>query len=67
MEKFEKICSGIEFYPFIYVEMHRNQRNLDFHETFYKNNDFLTCRGSNLNEFIRILKWYEIFAVLLTS
>ena len=40
---------------------------LDFYETFCKNNDFLTCRGCNLNEFVRILKWYEIFAVLLIS
>ena len=38
-----------------------------FYETFCKNNDFLTCRGCNLNEFVRILKWYEIFAVLLIS
>ena len=67
MENFEKICSGIEFmllYTWKCIEINGF---LDFYETFCKNNDFLTCRGCNLNEFVRILKWYAIFAVLLIS
>ena len=66
-KNFEKICSGIEFillYTWKCIEINGY---LDFYETFCKNNDFLTCRGCNLNELVRILKWYAIFAVLLIS
>ena len=53
---FEKICPGIEFillYTWKCIEINGF---LDFYETFCKNNDFLTCRGCNLNEFVRIFK-----------
>ena len=55
METFEKICPGIEFillYTWKCIEINGSFR---FYETFCKNNDFLTCRGCNLNEFLRIL------------
>ena len=67
METFEKICPGIEFillYTWKCIEINGSFR---FYETFCKNNDLLTCRGCNLNELVRILKWYAIFAVLLIS
>ena len=54
-KNFEKICSGIEFillYTWKCIEI---IGYLDFYQTFCKNDDFLTCRGCNLNEFLRIL------------